>query len=84
MPLYEYVCEKCGHKSEFRQSIHDAPVMACSKCSGKLRRIISGGSGFILKGLAADGALQPSCGREQACCGSRTPCESPGCGSGGK
>ena len=84
MPLYEYVCEECGNKSEVRQSIHEAPVMACPECSGKLRRIISGGSGFIVKGLADIKALQPRCGRDQTCCGSATTCESPGCGSDGK
>lgn len=84
MPFYEYVCEECGHRSEFRQSIHDAPLMACPECSGKLRRLISGGNGFIVKGLTGGEALQPRCGRDHTCCGSAAPCDSPGCGIGGK
>ncbi len=81
MPLYEYVCEECGNKSEVRHSIHNAPVIVCPVCSGKLRRIISGGNGFIMKGQAGSETLQPRCGRKQTCCGSETPCESPACGS---
>jgi putative FmdB family regulatory protein len=81
MPIYEYVCENCGHKSEYRQSIHDAPREACQECSGKLRRVISGGSGFILKGADNSDFVQPRCGKNQTCCGSSTPCESPHCDS---
>jgi putative FmdB family regulatory protein len=82
VPLYEYVCKECGHKSEVRQSIHNAPVIACPECRGEMRRIISGGSCFIVRGRTADKAFQPRCGKDQTCCGSATPCESPGCGGG--
>jgi len=36
MPIYEYACQDCGHRSEFNQSMHDAPIEACPECRGKL------------------------------------------------
>jgi putative FmdB family regulatory protein len=49
MPTYEYQCQKCGKQFEYVQKISDAPKKKCEACSGKLERLISGGS-FILKG----------------------------------
>jgi len=82
MPIYEYACQDCGHRSEFNQSMHDAPIEACPECRGKLSRIISGGSGFIVKRSPNLEADRPRCGKDQTCCGSASPCESPHCGSG--
>jgi putative FmdB family regulatory protein len=82
MPIYEYACEKCGSRSEFNQSIHDVPIGACPECRGKLSRIISGGSGFIVKGSSNLEVARPRCGKDQTCCGNVSPCESPHCGSG--
>ncbi|MFA5068994.1 MAG: FmdB family zinc ribbon protein [Candidatus Omnitrophota bacterium] len=50
MPTYEYKCEKCGKIFEEFQSITAAPVKKCKFCTGKVHRLISSGSGFILKG----------------------------------
>ncbi len=50
MPTYEYKCTKCGYEFEEFQSITDPPESTCPKCKGKTKRIISGGSGFLLKG----------------------------------
>ncbi len=50
MPTYEYQCLQCGDKSEAFQKINDKPLTKCTKCKGKLRRIISGGAGVIFKG----------------------------------
>ena len=82
MPVYEYICEDCGKRFEMNQSMHDRPVSICPECNGGVRRIISGGSGFILKGADSAGSLQTSCGKSQTCCGSKTPCETPSCGHG--
>lgn len=49
MPIYEYVCDSCGVKSEVIQKISDAPLEACPKCSGKVRKAMSSTS-FVLKG----------------------------------
>jgi putative FmdB family regulatory protein len=49
MPIYEYVCEKCGSQIEVMQKLSDAPLKKCTKCRGKLEKIISRAS-FQLKG----------------------------------
>ena len=50
MPIYEYICEACGEKTEFFQSIKDDPKTDCPSC-GKpaLKKMISLSS-FHLKG----------------------------------
>ena len=49
MPIYEYVCEKCGSHTEAIQKVSDAPLKKCKKCRGKLEKIFSRTS-FQLKG----------------------------------
>ena len=50
MPIYEYVCQQCGHELDALQKIADAPLTDCEAC-GKpaLKRKISAPS-FRLKG----------------------------------
>lgn len=50
MPTYEYECRKCGHHFDHSQPIIAKPLTHCPKCKGKIRRVISGGSGFLFKG----------------------------------
>jgi putative FmdB family regulatory protein len=51
MPTYEYQCSECGHKFEIFQSMKDQPLKKCPACSAmKLKKLISGGAGFIFKG----------------------------------
>ncbi len=50
MPTYEYECTKCGHRFERFQKMSDPPVSTCPQCKGKVKRLISGGSGLIFKG----------------------------------
>lgn len=50
MPTYEYECSKCHHHLEDLQKMTDKPLTKCPVCGGKLRRLISGGSGLIFKG----------------------------------
>lgn len=40
MPLYEYVCENCGHSFE-RLIFHDGEVVECPACSGRVRKLLS-------------------------------------------
>jgi len=48
---YEYVCEACGHQWEAEQSIKDKPIRECAACGkSTAKRLISGGTGFLLKG----------------------------------
>ena len=49
MPIYEYVCEKCGSLTEAIQKVSDPPLKKCKKCRGKLEKIFSRTS-FQLKG----------------------------------
>ncbi len=48
MPIYEYECDDCGELLEVLVLSEDEPN-TCSKCSGKLNRLISKSS-FHLKG----------------------------------
>ena len=48
---YEYACEACGHHWEAEQSIKDAPLKTCVACNKQsAKRLVSGGTGFLLKG----------------------------------
>lgn len=49
MPIYEYVCNRCGYEFEITQKITDEPLKKCKKCGGKLQKVISNTS-FVLKG----------------------------------
>jgi putative FmdB family regulatory protein len=49
MPIYEYLCEKCGSHIEVIQKISDPPLKRCGKCRGKLEKTVSRTS-FQLKG----------------------------------
>jgi putative FmdB family regulatory protein len=49
MPIYRYVCEKCGARTEVIQKISDAPLKRCRTCRGKLEKDVSRTS-FQLKG----------------------------------
>ena len=50
MPTYEYACNQCEHQFETMQNMKEDPLTVCSECGGKLRRLISGGTGIIFKG----------------------------------
>ena len=50
MPTYEYQCQKCKRRHEAFQSITAKPLTRCAKCGGRLKRLISSGSGFLFKG----------------------------------
>jgi len=50
MPTYDYKCENCDHMFEYFQAMSDIPLKECPECTGKIRRLVSGGSGLIFKG----------------------------------
>lgn len=41
MPLYEYLCESCGERTEALQKIGDPPLTTCSSCGGAVKRLLS-------------------------------------------
>ena len=50
MPIFEYVCDNCGHEFETLQKVSEAPLKKCEACgSKKLRKKISA-AGFRLSG----------------------------------
>jgi putative FmdB family regulatory protein len=49
MPIYEYRCDKCGAHLEVIQRMGDKPLTRCTKCKGKLQKVVSKSS-FQLKG----------------------------------
>ncbi len=51
MPIYEYVCEKCGKLNDVLQKVSDPPPERCDGCGekGKLTKIVSRSS-FVLRG----------------------------------
>jgi putative FmdB family regulatory protein len=51
MPTYEYGCTGCGNEWEELQRITEPPIEVCPKCGkNTAHRLISAGTGFILKG----------------------------------
>jgi putative FmdB family regulatory protein len=51
MPTYEYACNACGSEWEETQRITAPPLEVCPKCGkSSAHRLISAGTGFILKG----------------------------------
>lgn len=49
MPIYEYECSACKNTEEAFQKITDKPLEVCSKCGGRLHKIMSQNT-FRLKG----------------------------------
>jgi len=50
MPTYEYKCLDCQDRFETFQRMTDEPLQTCSKCNGRLKRLIGTGAGIIFKG----------------------------------
>ncbi len=40
MPLYEYECTKCHHRTEVLQKLND-PAPPCPECEGETRKLVS-------------------------------------------
>ena len=41
MPLYDYLCKKCGHRFERIQKFSDPEVKECPQCGGEVERLLS-------------------------------------------
>lgn len=85
MPTYEYRCDSCGVTFEQHESMTAPAAGRCPECRGSATRLISGGTGFILKG-AGSGHGSPNaagCSLERegrTCCGRQERCGKPACG----
>ena len=60
MPIYEYRCTACGHQIEVMQKMSERPLRKCSRCGGRLEKLISRaafqlrGGGWYSEGYAKD------------------------------
>lgn len=53
MPTYDYICNKCGERFEYFQSMSSDPLKYhpdCEQEGSTVTRVISGGTGLIFKG----------------------------------
>lgn len=61
MPLYEYLCKKCGHRFEKIRKFSDKPITKCPECGGKVEQLVSApavqfkGSGWYVTDYAKKG-----------------------------
>jgi putative FmdB family regulatory protein len=47
MPLYEYLCDKCGHKFELLRALSDSGEAApCPRCQSPAKRVLSSFASF--------------------------------------
>jgi len=89
MPTYEYECVACRRQFELEQRISDPVLTECPECHGQVRRLVSAGNGFIIKGSgSASSHHQPRSASEcslartgKTCCGRDEKCGDPPCGS---
>ena len=80
MPLYDYVCARCGHEVEIMHSVHGRGPATCSECGGPMKKAIAApafhfkGSGWARK--ERSGSRKPS--RAEAGANSAAAVESSG------
>jgi putative FmdB family regulatory protein len=41
MPIYEYLCKKCGHRFERIQKFSDPEIRKCPECGGKVDKVLT-------------------------------------------
>ena len=80
MPIYEYECDHCNEIFEIFHKIDEACKVACPKCLGPARKLISA-SNFVLKGSGFYVNDYPSRSRRE---GKSTEKEGPEKGQSGK
>jgi putative FmdB family regulatory protein len=61
MPIYEYECEKCGHRFEKIRKFSDPPIETCPTCGGPVHKLQSApafqfkGTGWYVTDYAKSG-----------------------------
>ncbi len=68
MPLYEYECQKCGHRFEKIEKVSGPHATKCPKCSGKVERLLTApaiqfkGAGWYVTDYARKGSGDSTAG----------------------
>ena len=76
MITYTYRCRNCGKEFDKVQRITDSPVKVCPYCGEEsLEMVISGGSGFILRGSQWLSFEKKDF--KETCCSQGKSCETP-------
>lgn len=84
MPLYAYLCTKCGHRFEKIQSFSAEPEAVCPLCQGALERPLTApalqfkGSGWYVNDYAAKSAAPAAESPAAPPCASSGQCPSAG------
>jgi putative FmdB family regulatory protein len=71
MPIYEYLCDRCG-RFEVMQKVSDAPVKKCPTCKARVSKLISNtsfqlkGSGWYATDYARKGTVSDESGKPPA------------------
>ena len=66
MPLYEYLCKKCGHRFEEIKKFSDKQPKKCPECGGVIEQVISApavqfkGSGWYVTDYAGKSGAKES------------------------
>ena len=73
MPLYEYLCDACGHRFEKIQKFSDPPVEECPNCGKKqVHKLLSSpaiqfkGSGWYITDYARKGGGGSDAGKSES------------------
>lgn len=83
MPIYEYLCEKCGSELEVAQKITDAPLTMHAECGGTMKRLISTstfhlkGSGWYATDYASGSGKKSACADKAPCAAAPAPAAAP-------
>jgi putative FmdB family regulatory protein len=86
MPLYEYLCDQCGHRFERIRKFSDPTLRKCPECGGKIEQLISTsavqfkGSGWYV----TDYGRKPSSGAQSSKSDSDRKSDSDGKSESGK
>jgi putative FmdB family regulatory protein len=86
MPLYDYECRNCGHRTEVLHGVNDPGPQACEECGGQMRKLLTPpaivfkGSGWAKKD-ARDARPAAKSGAKSSTDGSSPPPSESGSGA---
>ena len=67
MPIYDYLCETCGHQFERQQKMSDAAVKKCPECGEPVRRLIGAVAGYVRGTSTPCASAASPCARTSGC-----------------